>query len=171
MNKYFYLFIVFLITGCSSLSTKETIKAEIYQYGLYETVGIYFTEDNKAVPSGKFGKSTGGVKFLRQTDQIPLIFGVRFGYDFRIYGLTGKTVKLRCVVTHPPITRQDGEISTVYEYEKEFDVVEGVVDDGADYYINHDYELVPGKWTRTYYYQDQKILHKEFHVSSEYNQL
>ena len=155
MKKFIYIIIV-LLSGCTSLSNKESLKAEIYQYGLYETVGVYSTKDNKAIPSGKGGNSTGGVKFVRQTDKIPLIFGVRFGYDFRIYGLLGETVTLKIVVTHPPIKRHDGKIRTNFEYEKEFDVLKGVVSAGGDYYINHDYELVPGKWTRAYYYKGKK---------------
>ena len=169
MKKIIYIFIFLLLSGCALLDNKEPIHAEIYQYGLYENIGEYFTEDAKSIPSGKTGRSTEGVKFVRQTDKIPLFLGVHFGYDFRIYGLKGKSVILKCVVTHPPIRRYDGEIQTSFEYKKSFEIIDGVVDDGADYYVNHEYELVPGKWTRSYFYNGKRILYKEFDVSSKYN--
>lgn len=150
------------------MNSKDQVTGEIYRYGLYENVGEYYTENNSAVPSGKIGKTTGHARHVRQTDQIPLVFGVRFGYDFRIHGLPDDSVTLKCVVTHPPITRHDGKTQTRFEYETEFKVVDGIVENGASYYINHDYEMVAGTWTRSYYYEGKLILHKTFEVSSRY---
>jgi hypothetical protein len=153
-----------LVLPSFSTAQERELIVEIVSFGIYErrNEAAYVNPNS---PSGITRVSQGGV--LEQTTKIPAVLGTKFGYCFVIHGFPAQfngEVRLLKVVTHPPIRKPDGIISTGYSTPTEFDVVNGRVDDCTGYILNREYELSRGTWSFTLRAGDRVLATKEFQV-------
>ncbi len=108
------------------------------------------------------------MSFLSTSARIPAKLGLRFGVAYRIDNLPNtQSVNLRTRVLHPPMTGRDGSIRTELQYSRDFEVSNGSAFGGDFYEFEEDFELLPGDWTIILYYEDIKLLEKDFQVYKE----
>jgi len=136
----------------------------ILHYGLCDSGS---TKQDYAQPDATAGyASRGNVIIGRTTDRIPLHKGVGFGYLWQATGLAPAfDVKYR--ILHPPITRKDGRRVDSFEETLHLQSVDGAFETADCYFLDEDYELVPGDWTITLRVQDEVVLTRTFHVTAE----
>jgi hypothetical protein len=122
------------------------------------------TKKDYAQPDSTAGyASRGNVIIGAETDRIPLHKGVGFGYYWHASGLA-PTAEVKYLIRHPPITRKDGKRVESFEETLQLQTVEGELETADCYFLDEDYELVPGDWTITLLVHDQVLVTKTFHV-------
>lgn len=142
----------------------EEIKAEIINYGLLKPI----TKESKVDSA----KTTAGYrrvamwKVTEKTDRIEAKLGTQFGIEFSVRGLPSRRVIiLRKTVSHPMITKPDGEVSKGYSLKIPVPTTsEGTIRGVEGYGFDHEYELVPGEWTIRFWYKNRNLVEKTFFV-------
>ena len=96
--------------------------------------------------SGTRAQSRGG-RPIEETSKIPAVLGTHFGYSYVIRGTSKRDVKVRYIWRFPPGGLRNASTGVVAMYvEKELSCRIGDVCSAA-WFLNHDWELRPGKWT------------------------
>ena len=72
-----------------------------------------------------------------------------------------------CVVRHPAMHKPDGGLVSGLNESRQIPCENNVCSDGTQFSFNHDYEMVPGKWTFEYVYNGKKMVSKTFTVYKE----
>ncbi len=101
-----------------------------------------------------------------KTDTIPAILNTAFGIEYIIYGLRPNSkIKLRKVITYPPIKSPDGRTRKT-ETSEGIHLVskEGTIKGVDGYFLGKNYLLVPGAWTIELWYENDMIINKSFKV-------
>jgi hypothetical protein len=125
------------------------------------------TKETYAQPDATAGyASRGNVMIVRPGDTIPLHKGVGFGYLWHATGLPS-TFDLKYRIQHPPITRKDGKRVEMFEETMAQASVDGEFETADCYFLDEDYEVVPGDWTITLLVQDKVLVTRTFHVVAE----
>ena len=101
-------------------------------------------------------RSYSALKVVEETLKIPLIKNIHFGVEHTFTGLD-KDGEVTEVVTHPLITKPNGDSSTGYKRNKKPGSFSG-------YILNRDYELVSGLWALDYFYKGKKLCGASFEV-------
>jgi len=107
--------------------------------------------------------------YTYNTNVVPLIKGVDFGFRFEIVGLSAADPKeLWFDIKHPEMRKPDGDISSGYSGTRylEYDQNWGYYYDWS-YSLSDDFEIVPGIWKIEVYYQNKLMLNKTFNVVRE----
>ncbi|MCP3930555.1 MAG: DUF3859 domain-containing protein [Bacteroidetes bacterium] len=99
----------------------------------------------------------------QQTEIIPLKIGTRFGARYLIEGQPkGRRIQLQHAGIHPELSNPStGKTFTNYKYSISAKIGEI---NTIGYTFDHDWELVPGKWTFQVFYQNKVVLEKQFTV-------
>lgn len=133
----------------------------IVQFGLCDSGS---GKENYAQPDSTAGyASRGNMMIGSPTDTIPLHKGVGFGYFWHASGLA-PTFAVKYRIQHPPIVRKDGKRAEMFEETLQLASTEGQFETADCYFLDEDYELVPGDWTITLLVQDKVLVTKTFHV-------
>lgn len=145
-------------------SLKVTPKGRVLEYGLFELVGAEQREANAKTLDGEQQISE-GARFYEQTNRVPAMPGVRFGFRFSITGVTEQdTAEFKKVVTHPPIKNEKGEVERSYSTTETLPTRNGYVSEVSGYSLDRFEELVPGFWTFELWYHGQKMVSQAFTV-------
>lgn len=127
--------------------------ARIVQHGIFHKVPL----------------PTGNV-LTNDTDIIPAKVGVMFGMRFEISNVklkNGELIELTKILSHPQITKPDGEVSFESVQKVYFPVHQNTVVMQVGYVFEHDYELVPGNWAFEMQLGGKKLVKQEFTVIKE----
>lgn len=149
--------------ACSTLAAAAPT-GRILQAGLCapgSTKEVYKQPDSAAGYA-----SRGNVMITSPTDEVPLRKGAGFGYLWHASGLP-PTFDLVYRIQHPPITRPDGKRLEAFTETLTLPSVEGELDTADCYFLDEDYELVPGDWTIALLVDDKVLVTKTFHVVRE----
>ncbi len=73
-------------------------------------------------------------------------------------------VSITKVVTHPPMRKYDGSVSTGFKFKESFRPIRGMIASYTGYGFDHDYELLTGDWKIELWYGDTKLIEKTYHV-------
>jgi hypothetical protein len=139
-------------------------KGEVLEFGLFDLVGQQQRTTNPATLDGEKVYSD-GARFSEQTDRIPATPGVRFGFRYKITGVTEQgSVQFKMVVSHPPIKNENGVVQRGYSTEEELPAKNGYVSEVTGYGLDRPEELVPGVWTFEVWYKGQKMVSQSFTV-------
>lgn len=132
---------------------------EITDFGILAPM---LQESIREAPSTATGKvrEFGEIKIQQHTDRVPARLGTRFGvrHIFRNVPANGE---LQVSITHPPITKANGQTSTVSSADK------NPADSGTNYGFDNAYELLPGTWAFEFRYRGQLLCRKTFTVVSQ----
>jgi hypothetical protein len=129
------------------------VTARVVQHGIFHQVPL----------------PTGNV-LTNDADIIPAKVGVMFGMRFEISNVKlkdGELLELTKIVSHPQITKPDGEVSFVSVQKVYFPVKQNTVVMQVGYVFEHDYELVPGNWAFEMQLGGKKMVKQEFTVIKE----
>lgn len=138
-------------------------KGSVIAYGIYDVVKAGRLQSHPATSTGKI-ISQPVLRLKQSTRHIPLEKDTYFGYQYRIEypAPTGSWVKLKRIVSHPPMTRPDGGRTTGSQR-----IIRKKVDAGAiialdGYAFNEKYEMVAGEWRFQLWHQDSLLLEQRF---------
>ena len=153
--------VVCAFLALSACGARAAPAGRIVQFGLCDSGS---GKENYAQPDSTAGyASRGNVMIGSPTDRIPLHKGVGFGYFWHASGLA-PTFELKYHIQHPPIVRKDGKRVEMFEETLQLQSVEGEFETADCYFLDEDYEIVPGDWTITLLVQDKVLVTKTFHV-------
>jgi hypothetical protein len=153
-----------LVAALPALRAHAAPAGRILHYGLCDSGS---TKENYAQPDATAGyASRGNVIIGPTTDRVPLHKGVGFGYYWQATGLA-PDFDVKYLIRHPPITRKDGKRVEAFEETLRMQSVDGVFETADCYFLDEDYELVPGEWTITLVVQDLVQLTHTFHVTAD----
>lgn len=107
--------------------------------------------------------------YTYNTNVVPLIKGVDFGFRFEMVGLSAAGPKeLWFDIKHPEMRKPNGNESSGYSGTRylEYDQNWGYYYDWS-YALSDDFEIVPGLWVIEVHYQNKLIIRKTFNVARE----
>ncbi len=129
--------------------------------------GLYTSQIDKTVNAPGTAAGTNNlvsdIKLLESTTTIPARLGSNFGFRYRIIG-EGKSVTVKLVTHIPepglrnPETGNTNVTSVVY-IERSIGAV-----NFTSYSFDHDWEVVPGTWTKEIWVGDRKLASQSFNV-------
>jgi hypothetical protein len=138
---------------------KQTFRFIPVSYGIGESKVSETVDDSESV--------TGHHNYISdfrvdtRTDTIPAQLGTEFGIRFTLKSNMDRFITLRKVWTFPhPINNGHKQFSTI-QSDLEITPNDPMF---SSYLFEKDYELVKGKWTLCFYYQDQLLYRKVFVV-------
>ena len=144
----------------------DQVRAEIYDFGIYELQGkIVLIQD--ASNTAGYRSHVDSVKEIvlkEQTETIPLVKNIMFGYRIRLHGVPeGNSVIVDIRYRHPPMIGKNGKESTGFTNKMgRMKSVNGQFEGGVMYRLSEDYEIVPGEWIFDVIYQGKVIATKTF---------
>jgi hypothetical protein len=145
------------------------ISGRVTRYGLYQVLRTAPLVDKAGTNTGKT-HSGSTIQLIERTDRIPIKKGNYFGFQSRIEPLPGKTfIKLKKVVTHPPMVLPDGSTKTGYQLGETKKVSSGVAFTTSGYSLDEDYELVAGEWVFQYWLEDKLLVEQKFQTYHQAN--
>lgn len=167
------ILIALFLQSCSfsqrSAEIDEGIHAVERDYGYIlnkrETVLTIQSKENP----GHYRSISYSEPYTYNTNIVPLVRGVDFGFRFEIVGISAKDSKeLWFDIKHPEMHKPNGEITSGYSGTRylEYDQDWGYYYDWS-YRLSDDFEIVPGLWVIEVYYQNRLIMKKTFHVAIE----
>ena len=139
----------------------EVWGVDVLQHGTYMTQ-VGQVEEAEDSPAERQRLVT-GTEFFEETFNIPAVLGTRFGFTYVINGIPkGDIVPIRIRKLFPGLKdpRRD---QVLYSHE---DVREHEIGKvyGIGYGFDHDWELVPGKWTFEIFYEGNMLAEISFDV-------
>jgi len=148
ISKHILKISFFLILSISIAAAAEggaIPSATISEYGIY-SLGSYLRRPEINSPTGMV-KSTNSPSLIKQTEEVPLAQGVKFGFCFDVEGVgTEGRVELTQSVTHPELVRSNGTKSSSYTMPLYLNIVGGKGHGCTGYGLDQAFELVPGTW-------------------------
>lgn len=140
-----------------------SLNAKVTEYGYYRALSEIERSRNEQAPSG-YERTGGDVVLAKQTQQIPLIKDLLFGFKFHITGFPKDQVaaELTLKVSHPPMTRPDGSRRDSYSYPIPISIWNGEFSDKTGYKFDKNFEMVAGEWKFEYWYKDNLLLSQSF---------
>ncbi len=150
-----------VVAALSAWGAQAAPLGRIVQFGLCDSGS---GKQDYAQPDATAGyASRGNVMIGSPTDTIPLHKGVGFGYFWHASGLE-PAFDLKYRIQHPPIVRKDGKRVEMFEETLHLLSVDGQFETADCYFLDEDYEVVPGDWTITLLVRDKVLVSKTFHV-------
>lgn len=143
---------------------KAAPKGEVLEFGLFDLVGQQQRVESPATLDGEKLYSD-GARFSEQTDRIPATPGVRFGFRYKITGITEQgSAQFKMIVSHPPIKDENGVVQRQHSTLEDLPTKNGYVSEVTGYGLDRPEELVPGVWTFEVWYKGQKMVSQSFTV-------
>jgi len=159
---------ILLLVACATMLRAQTNGVRV-DGATVSNPGIYSLSVMTDIPdpntAAGIRHTVGDLTLVTRTTTIPARIGVHFGFYFTVNGASeGGNVQVRYVNRFPgPGLTNPGTGETTHEEEYSQDVAIG----GSNYKgwsFDHDYELVPGRWTFEIWYGDRKIAEQSFDV-------
>lgn len=171
MKRVAILLIAILIPGCAIYQQTPGIHAVErdygYRFGERENVSRIESAENP----GLYREINYSEPYTYNTNVVPLIKGVDFGFRFEVVGLNAANSKdMLFVIQHPEMLRADGKKSDRYSGTRllEYDPEWGYYYDWS-YALSEDFEVIPGRWVIEVFYRDKLLIKKTFNVVREYS--
>jgi len=136
-----------------------TVSFKEISYGTYHTTGVSIS--SKDSPSGRSTMITNH-SLIRKTDTVDAVLGETFGMEFSIIAKTKKGIKVRRVWEFPK-SMIDGRGNSFKESSSDM-VYTPNVSTVTTYELEEDFEIIPGKWTIRFYYEDKLLHERTFHL-------
>ena len=156
-------------TSVQDADVEQAISGHVTRYGLYEVLRTGPLVDNPETSTGK-AHSASTIQHIKKTDQIPIKKGIYFGFQSRIEPLPGRAfIKLKKVVTHPPMVLPDGSTKTGYQLDEIKKVSSGVAFTTSGYSLDEDYELVAGEWVFQFWFEGNLLVEQKFQTYHQAN--
>jgi hypothetical protein len=160
--------IALLVLGLASLALAQSqapqaASIEIIDYGIFT---LDLVPSNSTSAAGVAHNGVRNVRLAAQTTRIPLQKDVRFGYHFRLNGSpVGAKVNVKFVTVYPaPGMQMPGSGSPILRDESTRTYTLGsTYIDG--YVLNHDWELIPGKWTFEVWQDNRELGSQSFDLT------
>lgn len=144
-----------LIVGCTSMQPNNiSASCEIIKSGI--VTNTYVRSEPNAQTTTGILRFVSDIRVIEETVRIPLQKNIRFGMEYRFANLPVGERVLQ-TITHPVMIKPDGSISTGSRREK-------VPGSSFSYILDHDYELVAGKWQFEYWYKGEKLCGQTFEL-------
>ncbi|WP_319239494.1 DUF3859 domain-containing protein [uncultured Propionivibrio sp.] len=142
----------------SNSPTGEVVKAGVC---VQEQVTLRYSQ-----PQSTAGYATNGpLKIVQETNTIPLQKNIGFGFAWRAKNIPPQA-KVIYLVEHPAITRPDGTTLEHFEEPLLTQSEGGQIESIDCYMLSEDYELVPGQWSLSIYYQGVQLVRQTFHIQA-----
>lgn len=154
-----------LLLGAALLAAQaaHALSAVFADYGVY-SVSRGETTDNAGVAGGLV--VTYGKRLIERTTDVSAGIGTNFGFRYLLSDWRGREGKVGVTirVIHPEPLRDPatGKSFAVSEWRQEVPLKR--VNWNTGWVFEHDWELVPGKWTIQLYAEDALLLEKDFNV-------
>ena len=138
--------------------------AEVVEFGRYKCRITGVTSTTK-VTSGSVVIQSTDVVHLEATQKIPCRVGESFGFkvSFKHLPRTPAYV-VRTVTDHPPITQPNGVVLKQSHHEETLKRAKARYQTLWHFRAGFEYELVPGKWTKTIYVDGVEVANMTFDV-------
>ena len=166
LSWIFLLFTVsYMARGAITADSIDQVRAEIYDFGIYELQGkiILIQDASNTAGYRSHVDSVKEIVLKEQTETIPLVKDILFGYRIRLHGVPeGNSVIVNIRYRHPPMIGKNGKESTGFTNNGLIKSVNGKFESGVMYRLREDYEIVPGKWIFDLIYQGKVIATKTF---------
>lgn len=170
MKRITVAVLALLLVSTSAVALRQdpakAVKGHLLDYGIIKGTNQQKRYEIPGQP-GRYA-ILGRMEIIQKTDKIPLQQGTVFGIAWAITGLQEDEIEVLYAVEHPEMTLENGKKTRSGTEKMWHRVVDGTAKSMDGYILNHDYELLPGKWTVSVTYRDIKIS-KTFTVSEEYN--
>ena len=158
----FKLFVtIFYLSGCT---TKINVPAgKIIEYGecAHDMATTEFYEAPELI--GGEASMSEDIVITNQTDIIKLKKGVGFGYSWEAKNLPSE-FDLVYLIEHPKITDSKGFTITTSKEVMKFHSINGTFNTTDCYFLEREYELIPGTWSITIMVNKNKLVKKSFSV-------
>jgi hypothetical protein len=162
----FLLVSVLAIAPLATLAQDGLPSAKIVEYGRYKA------DWESLVPapnvSGGVEVLTGKPRHKETTKLIPARVGENFGFRVEFQSLPkNRKLLVNDVMSHPEILQPDGKIITQAVRESTLKFDKNKRPDATylwSFLEGYEYELVPGKWTRTIYIDGREVASMSFDV-------
>ncbi|MFA5073564.1 MAG: DUF3859 domain-containing protein [Nitrospirota bacterium] len=144
---------------------RKPVSTSVVEYGIYEDRGQQQKFTSPGSAAGTVSRASERIRFVNQTNEIPLKKGVMFGYKWRMQGLVpGKSFNVTYRIKHPPIVNSKGipmdKSEGMIKVTPNRDFIEML----NAYQLTKDNELVPGTWTITTLLDEEIIAEMSFQV-------
>lgn len=149
------------------LSTSHSVgQASLVDKIVIVEKGVYRAEIIKKIeiPTATGAINTvADIRLLESTTYIPARKGVRFGVRYTIVGASkGSSVDLR-LTTRFPVAGLRNPITGRHYFNSEHPAARMIGNTGyREYAFEHDWEVVPGKWTFEFWYRNRKVGEQSF---------
>lgn len=164
MKKYFYLFFVFIVIGCTPPPTK--LDAITYKAGIFESSGC--------IDQGIHGEhqvsrsSCEVINLVEETNKVKMRIGLTFGIDYWLATPQLKECYIETrVLEHPPMRQPNGTITTHYTRSYEVGRCVGdpeIVNSAFTWHIEKDWESVKGAWVFKVLIDDKLVIEQKFNA-------
>ncbi|MEE9493676.1 MAG: DUF3859 domain-containing protein [Gammaproteobacteria bacterium] len=166
MKYLISIILTFSLVACDRAGDNpndQSLQGKVTKQGIYRLVRSGGMVNNPKTSTGK-AISKPVVQWVKTTDRIPLIKGVRMYLQYRMWYFPDLPayVDLRRVVKHPAMTLPDGTVSTGSDFMIKRKVSSNQVMGYTGYGLDEDYELVEGNWVIELWYQDKKLIEQTF---------
>jgi hypothetical protein len=152
----------FAAVGTADAASSGSYKAEIYETGIFETVGEVRSVDAPQTAPGKVGEYS-GIKLVEATTSFATKKGLTFGFRYRVTGpKDGEVQGFEMFVMHPPMRGTDGKMHTIQSAPIELFFENKVAKDDVVYILAEDFEVLPGTWTLQVRLAGKPILSRTF---------
>ncbi|HZW13483.1 MAG TPA: DUF3859 domain-containing protein [Noviherbaspirillum sp.] len=156
------MFAAAFFSACSTLAPAQ-LRAQLTDYGIFTTGKDEIRLDPKT-PTG-LSRRPSEVRISKQTTQIPLSMGTRFGVCYVVDGLEPNTpFDLRKTVVHPKLTRPDGSVSTSFSALRRGRAHSSRIEGCEGYGFDHPFEMVAGVWRISISIEGQELVSQDFEV-------
>lgn len=149
-----------LFTGCDLRAEQDhTLKVVVQQHGIYQA-----STSGLSAANGTLGpvRRVSNAILLHSTTAIPVLKSTRFGFRYLILGWRSGIVELT-LITKFPSSGLLNPHSGARHFENRYVVNRVVGEIGyRDYYLDEDWEMVPGRWSFEFWHQGRKIGEQEF---------
>lgn len=160
MRLWTVVFLMTLSTTHSAGQPPLVDKVVIVEKGIYRAEIIRKME----IPTATGAINTvAGVRLLESTTYIPARKGVRFGVRYMIVGAQkGVPIDLRLTTRFPVAGLRNPRTGGHYFHSEHF-AARMIGNTGyREYAFEHDWEVVPGKWTFEFWYRNRKVGEQSF---------
>lgn len=154
-----------------ALSICQLMPAE--PVGIIREFGIYKRAEKEQVivtpetSSGLTRIPAGQLSLQTKTNRIPAKLGLAFGITYEVSvsnGASPETIEVLKVVSHPPMTKPDGQVARGFTIRETLPAKNGKAIAQTGYSFDHAYELVPGTWTIEVRHEGKTLVKQVFKV-------
>lgn len=158
------LILILLGSTNLALASSSAINSNIIKYGLYA-----ITMDNgkswvNPVTDEKVHSQYPEPIHIKTTAEVPAVTPLFFGFEYHIEGLPDGLTEITTNVSHPPIKSADGKVSTGYNEQHKYLVLEGKLTSLTGYILENKNELTPGEWRFSVNYKGKELVSRKFIV-------
>ncbi len=154
-----------LVAAVSSAAFPQGIqRIDVINFGIYRADRIK-QEDAPATPAGVLGY-VANLELLEAKTTIPALRGLRFGFEFKIVGQSGASVRLKFVILIPQPGIQRGGTGNRLVRGEYFKYVTVGEPSYLGYKFDYPWEIVLGKWTLEIWDGSRRLTSQVFDIAA-----